>query len=148
MGPKGKAAIARCVRPAIYTWTQSFPVQAREQVLNQAKVDGAPERVYEKLFSVAVNVPMQEQRSLWLALAALLSMAPVRLSQLTQLAYESPSTKVQYDITLVKHPDAGSCSTIASRTSLLCYRVLSLVRRSPLRKLRWGATSSSAKHIH
>jgi neurofibromin 1 len=74
---ESQLAIAIPLRSAIWNWIEYHPKEFREVVQTRGRTEGAPERVFDLLFS---KMKIGDERTIWPTLTALCSMISERLA--------------------------------------------------------------------
>ncbi|KAG9123617.1 Ras GTPase activating protein ira2 [Ceratobasidium sp. 392] len=80
MKDKPKLAIANALRQAIWNWIEILPKEYTDLLAGRRKLDGAPERVFDTLYTLAERDG--KQRSYWPTLTILLAVSPERIKGL------------------------------------------------------------------
>lgn len=88
MSLEAQLAVAISLRPAIWNWIDVFPSEFNEAIRFRGKTEGAPERVFDLLYSMKIA---GNEKIFWPILSILNSITSDRLSADFQLA--SPSQK-------------------------------------------------------
>jgi hypothetical protein len=73
MDQKAQIAIAAPLRTAIWNWIEYFPTQFNDVIFSRAKMDGAPERVFDLLYAKVTN---NSERNFWPTLTVLNCIIP------------------------------------------------------------------------
>jgi hypothetical protein len=77
---KPKLAISSAVRQAIWNWIEILPKEYTDLLVGRRKLDGAPERVFDMLFTQSERDG--KQRTYWPTLTVLLAVSPERIKGL------------------------------------------------------------------
>ena len=77
MSGEAHLAFANPLRIAIWNWVKNFPQEYNDMMVGKIKMDGAPERVFDHLYS---RMKPGSERQMWPTLTALLCITPDRIS--------------------------------------------------------------------
>lgn len=84
MGRDAQIAIAVPLRSAVWNWVTNFPAEFNEAIRFRGKTEGAPERVFDLLYS---KILPGDEKIFWPTLTILDCITTDRLSSDFQLAY-------------------------------------------------------------
>lgn len=96
MNRESQIAIAVPLRAAVWNWITTFPAEFNEAIRIRGKTEGAPERVFDLLYSMN---PTSDERVFWPTLMILNCTTLDRLSSDFQMQFSGPmktSRKVIY----------------------------------------------------
>ncbi|KAJ2930404.1 hypothetical protein H1R20_g6694, partial [Candolleomyces eurysporus] len=93
MGKESQLAIAMSLRTAVWNWIDRFPQEFNEAIRTRGRMEGAPERVFDLLFSIT---SAGHERIFWPCLTMLTAITHERISSDFQTAsYGTPRRKEQ-----------------------------------------------------
>jgi len=88
MNRESQIAIAVPLRSAVWNWITTFPAEFDEAIRARGRIDGAPERVFDLLYSMNQT---SDERIFWPTLAILNCTSSERLSSEFQQSYSGPT---------------------------------------------------------
>ena len=94
MGEEAQNAVSMALRVAVRTWIRIHPNEYRSVIAQKTRMDGAPERVFDKLYTLSLS-EHADKGALWPTLTTLLTISPDRLSVLSAESYDAHPKKVK-----------------------------------------------------
>ena len=94
MGEEAQNAVSVALRAAVVTWVRIHPSEYRNVIAQKTRMDGAPERVFDKLYALSLS-EHADKGALWPTLTSLLAISPDRLSILSAESYDAHPKKVR-----------------------------------------------------
>jgi hypothetical protein len=88
MNRESQIAISIPLRSAVWNWIITFPAEFNEAIRIRGRTEGAPERVFDLLYSMNLT---SEERIFWPTLAILNCVSSERMSSEFQLSYSGPT---------------------------------------------------------
>lgn len=99
MGREAQLSIAIPLRSAIWNWIECHPREFNEVVRTRGKTEGAPERVFDLLFT---KLKAGDERIIWPTLTALCCMISERLAT-DHIQYSGKGFKPSRKVELLTH---------------------------------------------
>lgn len=87
MNRESQIAIAVPLRSAVWSWITTFPAEFNEAIRVRGRTEGAPERVFDLLYSMSLT---SDERVFWPTLAILNCISSERISSEFQISYSGP----------------------------------------------------------
>ncbi|GLB34218.1 putative GTPase-activator protein for Ras-like GTPases [Lyophyllum shimeji] len=118
MGREAQAAIAVPLRSAVWNWITTFPHEFNECIRIRGKTEGAPERVFDLLYSMNMN-SANDERVFWPTLTILECTTTDRVSTDFELTLTNKTSRkeMKFGETVVKH---ATGNTKLSDMALVC----------------------------
>ena len=88
MNRESQISIAVPLRSAVWNWIITFPSEFNEAIRVRGRTEGAPERVFDLLYSMNLT---NDERIFWPMLAVLNCISSERLSSEFQMSYSGPT---------------------------------------------------------
>lgn len=116
MNRESQIAIAIPLRAAVWNWITTFPAEFNEAIRVRGKTEGAPERVFDLLYSMNLT---SDERVFWPTLTILNCTTLDRLSSDFQTQFSGPTKTARKVTPILSHvPSDIDHSTVYRRRNL------------------------------